>query len=124
MPLNKTALLPMLMTIIFNSASQILIKRGVTGIKIDFSMEGLKSLTLNGWVVCGLLAQIIAVFFWFRVLSIVDLSVAFPILTSMLFIIILTASWFLLGERITIMQGAGILLIIFGIFCLAGRRWL
>lgn len=115
MTVAKIALFPLAMTIIFNAASQVLIRRGVAGASIEMSWQGLKFLALNGWVLGGLAAQTVAVFYWLRVLSIVNLSVALPIFTSILFLLVLTISLLVLGERISLVQGGGIVLIIIGI---------
>lgn len=117
---EKTALLPLGLSIILNAVSQVLIKKGVAGAKIEFNIEGLKFLLLNGWVIFGVLAQLFAAYFWFRVLSATDLSVAFPILTSIVFLLVIVASYFLLGEKFSLIQAGGVVLIVLGIFCLSG----
>jgi len=44
------------------------------------------------------------------VLTKMNLSIAYPIMTSMGFMIVVLASWLFLGERITLIQTIGFLL--------------
>ncbi len=50
-----------------------------------------------------------------------NLSVAYPIMTSVGYAIVLFASWFFLKETLTIMQITGILLIIGGVWMVAAN---
>jgi uncharacterized membrane protein len=112
---NKAVLLPLMMAVILNAAAQLLIKRGAVGSTLGFDIQGIKSLLLNGWIICGLLAQIIAALFWFKVLSVANLNVVFPVFISLLFLLLLVLSWLMLGETLNFKQGIGIILVIVGI---------
>jgi len=118
---SRAALWPLAMTVILNGLAQVLVKKGVAGARIPASLEAVKFLACNGWVLSGLASQALAVYFWMRVLAVMDLSVAFPILASLLFLFVLSASWLFLGEKISLLQGGGVVLIALGIFCLTAR---
>lgn len=68
----------------------------------------------NKLVISGLVLYFIAAAVWILVLSRVDLSYAYPML-SLGYIIILIISFFVLHEPVTLIRMAGVSFIIFGV---------
>lgn len=52
--------------------------------------------------------------FWLSVISRIDLSLAYPML-SMGYVVVVLASWVFLGEHVTLLRMAGVLVIIAGV---------
>lgn len=119
--LNFKLIVSLLLTVFFNALSQVLIKKGVGGQIFSISLSGVWAAATNKLIVAGLLTQAVAFYCWLRVLSSMNLSVAFPLMISILLLGILVSSVFFLGERVTLVQGMGVILLISGIFCITYR---
>jgi drug/metabolite transporter (DMT)-like permease len=72
----------------------------------------------NVYVFLGLAIYVLSVVFWLAALSQVDLSYAYPF-ASLSYIVMLTASWFLFHENITLLRVAGTLVICIGVLLIA-----
>jgi len=72
----------------------------------------------NPFVVGGLLIYVSGTLFWLVALSRVDLSYAYPF-ASLSYVLIFFASWFLLGEHITVLRAVGMLVICSGVLLVA-----
>lgn len=98
-------------------SGQIAIKAGMKQIGY-INSANLLSLTLksftNVYVILGLLSYALAAVSWIIVLSRVDLSYAYPML-SLGYIVILLISIFFLNEVVTTMRITGTILIIVGV---------
>lgn len=68
----------------------------------------------NIWVLTGFAFYFLSSLFWMIVLSKVDLSIAYPLL-SMGYVFVLLASWLLFKEPVTLVRWAGVLVIMFGV---------
>jgi len=74
---------------------------------------------LAQWPVLGGLAcYVVSVGVWIVALSRVDVSVAYPML-SLGYVVNAVAAWWLLGEPMSAMRGAGVLLILGGVWLVA-----
>jgi drug/metabolite transporter (DMT)-like permease len=105
-------------------AGQIILKRGL-------AIQGMLQLTpasipttvlslaLNPLVILGLAVTVSGTFFWLILLSRVDLSYAYPF-ASLNYILILAASWLILGEPISGVRLLGVASICVGV-CLIMR---
>lgn len=108
------------LAIVFNAIANILIKIGmlkVGGGKGLLEM-GLKAAS-NPAILLGIASFVIALVAYGYVLSKLNLSIAYPIMTSMGFLIVILASWLLLGETITLVQLFGFIIIISGVWMVA-----
>ena len=103
--------------------SQLLFKKGVGGLDmitittghiLDFIINILR----NPYIIIGLFFYGISFLVWLVVLSRMKLSVVYPI-TSMNFVFVILASYYLFGEKISTVQIGGIALIIVGVIALA-----
>jgi multidrug transporter EmrE-like cation transporter len=113
--------LPLIMTgVLLNAAAQIVLKQGMRTIgTFTFSMEniipiGIKA-GLNPFVLTGLACYAISVIVWLMVLSRVDVSYAYPLL-SVGYIVAALAGKIFFGEPVDLVRWAGIVTICFGVY--------
>jgi small multidrug resistance pump len=101
--------------IFFNAFANIMIKIGMMnkGEKVDIKM--LITTITTPAIIVGISSFILALAAYGYVLSKMNLSIAYPIMTSMGFMIVTLASYFFLKESITPIQIVGYLLILSGV---------
>ena len=108
--------------ITFNSLANILIKIGmnkVGGIKITNIQSIVEKFFLNWVVLLGVFFFGLTLIAYSYVLSKLNLSIAYPIMTSLGFVLVILVSIIYLGEKITLLQLGGIVLIILGVWIVA-----
>lgn len=110
----------LLVTVGLNVIGQYLMKRGmsdmgaITG-TIGEMAQHLARAFLNPWVIGGLGAYGFSTFCWLILLSRVDLSYAYPAL-SLGYVLITIVGFFVLGEAVSPMRWAAVLIICVGVF--------
>ena len=99
---------------------QILLKKGMLAVgQFDFAAadqllpQFIKAF-LNPYVFMGFVFYFLSSLFWMVVLSKVELSVAYPLL-SLGYVFVLLASWFLFREPVSLIRWLGVLVIICGV---------
>jgi drug/metabolite transporter (DMT)-like permease len=105
-------------------AGQIILKRGLA---VQGALQltpaalpsTLLSVALNPLVILGLAVTVSGTFFWLILLSRVDLSFAYPF-ASLNYVLILAASWWILGENLSVIRLLGVAAICLGV-CLIVR---
>ena len=109
-----------LVPVLIGVIGQILLKKGMLIVgQFDFSAldqllpQFIKAF-LNPYVFMGFVFYFLSSLFWMVVLSKVQLSVAYPLL-SLGYVFVLIASWFLFKEPITMIRWLGVLVIICGV---------
>jgi len=111
----------LLLTGVFlNAAAQLLLKAGTRTIgEFAFTLNNILPI---GWqlatephILGGLTCYVVSVIAWIMVLSRVEVSLAYP-MVSFGYIVTAVASWLLFGEALTLTRIAGILVIMFGVF--------
>ncbi len=112
--------------IITTVLSQLLFKQGMLFLGgINFSFSNLLTLLVNvvknPFLLFGLFFYGISFFLWLMVISKIKLSIAYP-LTSLNFVLVILASYFLFGEKLSPPQYISITLIIIGILTLAYQK--
>lgn len=109
-----------LIGVLLNTAAQLLLKTGMSQIgHFDFSLTnalpiGMK-IIMNPPVITGLCAYVISVGVWLLVLSRVQVSYAYPML-SIGYIVNAIAAYLLFGEALSLMRMAGVFVIIAGVY--------
>jgi multidrug transporter EmrE-like cation transporter len=103
--------------------SQLLFKKGVSLFVFNkFSLNEIllliKYIFSNWFLLGGIFFYGISFLLWIIVLSKTKLSFAYPI-TSINFILVVIASYYLFGEKLILFQYLGIVLIILGVFFLS-----
>jgi drug/metabolite transporter (DMT)-like permease len=119
-----SVLLYILMAGILGVTGQVIMKRGLAALgPITLDPAALPStiigLALNPLVVLGLAITVAGTFFWLITLSRVDLSYAYPF-ASLDYVMVLAASWVILGESVSPVRLLGVIAICTGV-CLVMR---
>lgn len=108
--------------IIANASANILIKIGmnrVGGLEITSFADIWAKFFLNTTIWIGILCFILALVCYSYVLSYIQLSVAYPIMTSVGFVLVILTSLLYLGEKLSAFQFLGIFFIIIGVILVA-----
>lgn len=116
--IQKIWILFLILAILFNAFANIVIKVGMIEQKTIFDkgvISALITIISNPYAIAGIFSFGIAFILYSGVLSTMDLSVAYPIMTGTGFLIVLIASIFLFKETVTIFRLLGIISIIGGI---------
>ena len=109
--------------VMLNAAAQLLLKAGMSQIgHFEFSLAnavpiGLKVM-VNIPIISGLCLYVMSVVVWLLVLSRVQVSYAYPML-SIGYIVNAIAAYYLFGEPLTSMRMLGIFIIIAGVYLVA-----
>jgi multidrug transporter EmrE-like cation transporter len=116
--MNKYALLTA--ALVCNAAANVLIKAGMrTAGALAADAPLVQKYACNPFLWAGLASFGIALGFYSLVLAKMPLSIAYPIMTTVGFAIVLAASAVFFGERLTPVQYAGIALIAVGVWLAA-----
>ncbi len=118
--MNLTSWLLILTGVSLNAAAQLLLKAGTRSVgEFAFSMANVLPI---GWklatephILGGLACYVVSVVAWILVLSRVEVSLAYP-MVSFGYIVTALASWWLFGETLSIERISGILVIMLGVF--------
>ena len=105
-----------LLSILLSTAAQLCLKKGADKAvaEIWLGVEGLRS----GWVWLAICAMVTSLFSWLYGLRFVPLNIAFN-LAGLVQVLVPLAAWLLLGERIGVTRGCGILLVCAGVYTVA-----
>jgi multidrug transporter EmrE-like cation transporter len=105
------------LAIIFNVIANIILKFGVG--KEGAEGFNLFKVVLNPVFIAGAFSFGVSLLCYWHVLSKINLSIAYPIITSSCFILIVLFSWLFLKEKLLLIQVAGFFLIVTGIWLVA-----
>lgn len=113
----------LLFGVLLNAAAQLLLKAGSQRISdLSFNLDNILPMGLqlssNPYILFGLLSYGISVVIWIGVLSRVDVSIAYP-MVSLGYILNAIAAYFLFGETMTAAKISGIFLILIGVYFVA-----
>ena len=113
----------LLVGVLLNALAQLLLKIGVSplgplSVGIDNVLPTALRVLAQWPVLGGLACYVVSVGVWIVGLSRVDVSVAYPML-SLGYVVNALAAWWLLGEAVGAMRGAGVLLILAGVWLVA-----
>jgi 4-amino-4-deoxy-L-arabinose transferase-like glycosyltransferase/multidrug transporter EmrE-like cation transporter len=110
--------------VLLNAIAQLMLKAGASRVapltlEATGLLAGMRELVLSGPVFAGLACYILSVGIWLVALTRVEVSVAYPML-SLGYVVNAIAAWLLFGETLTPSRLAGILVILAGVYLLAG----
>jgi spermidine export protein MdtJ len=111
--------------ILLNASANILIKAGMRhmGSLAGKSMvEVGAGMITNPFLFFGVLSFAVTLGLYSLVLSKMNLSVAYPIMTSLGLLVVTTYCWLFFSERISFVQWAGYVLIVAGVWMVAAPR--
>ena len=109
-----------LLGVLLNAGAQLLLKEGMRRINhFEFVWANLAPVGMqvaaNPFVLAGLVSYVISVVVWLLVLSRVDVSFAYPML-SVGYIVNAIAAYYLFGEDLSFVRVSGILVITAGVY--------
>jgi multidrug transporter EmrE-like cation transporter len=111
----------LIVCIVLNAVASILVKDGMKDIHLENSryLKMISLILLNQKVFVGLIAFGLSFISYSIVLNKIKLNIAYPIVTSGGFVMILIISHILFKESVTTLQLVGILLILVGVWFVA-----
>jgi len=117
----KTVHFVLIFALVANAVANILIKEGMKAKELNITdlVGTFKAIVFNPTVLSGLFFFGLALAAYSFVLSQVKLSVAYPIMTSVGFLIVVSYSFMFLHESITALQVGGLVLILAGVWMVA-----
>lgn len=109
--------------ILLNTSAQLLLKTGMNRVgHFDFSLSKLIDIgfqvAINPYILTGLCSYVISVVVWLMVLSRVDVSFAYPLI-SLGYILNAITAYYFLGENLSLERMVGILVILLGVYLVA-----
>jgi len=110
--------------VLLNAVAQLLLKAGANKVgPLTLGAAGffgsMRDLFLSAPVFAGLVCYVLSVGVWLVALTRVEVSVAYPML-SLGYVVNAIAAWILFGEVLSATRLAGILVILVGVYLLAG----
>jgi multidrug transporter EmrE-like cation transporter len=118
--LNQFVFLLAILSVSFNAGAQIALRKtmlsvgalpGTAGEMFGFAF----SVLLSPWFIGGMACYVFSIGVWLLVLSKLEVSAAYPLL-SIGYVITAVVGFFFMGESVTLMRVAGIALICAGLF--------
>lgn len=118
--MNSINWMLVLTAVLINAAAQLLLKVGARALhEFTFSIGNIVpiivKLATNSFILGGLACYVVSVLVWIVLLSRVEVSLAYP-LVSLGYIVTALAAWWLFGEHLSTERVAGIAVILFGVF--------
>lgn len=120
----KTTVFPLILfAVMLNTGAQLLLKAGMENIgQFDFTLgrifqAGLQVM-FNPFIMIGMIIYVVSAGVWLLVLSRVDVSFAYP-MVSLGYVLNAITAYYLFGESLTIARVSGILIILFGVYLVA-----
>ncbi len=109
-----------LTAVFINAAAQLLLKVGARALnEFAFNVGNIVPILLklasNGFILGGLACYVVSVLVWIVLLSRVEVSLAYP-LVSLGYIVTALAAWWLFGEHLSTERVTGVAVILFGVF--------
>ncbi len=114
----KPEYIALVFALLANAVANILLKEGMKAKSLNPAqpLETLTQIALNPVVITGVVFFGLNLLAYSFVLSKVKLSIAYPLMTSIGFMIVLSYSFFKLGEHISMMHLGGVALILAGVW--------
>lgn len=104
-----------------NGVANVLLKLGADkGVHLDWSLGIGRLFSLHAFLIAGVALFAVNVLLYIAALRSLPLSLAYPVMVAMSFVIVNSAAFFLLNERVSSMQLLGYALIIAGVVCVVG----
>lgn len=107
-----------LISVFLGAIGQVLVKWGAVNLQLNFSgvylLPSILSILKNLPVMCGVLSYGISFLLWIKVLSKVELSYAYP-MVSIGYVLIMFFSYFFFKENISMIRILGVVFIIIGV---------
>lgn len=107
-------------SVLCSSLAHVLLKLGANRLELQGGViEVAIRVGTNGWLVGGMLLQVMALGLWVLGLQLVQLSITYPVI-AIGFVLVSILSWMFLGDSFTTWRLTGMLLIVSGV-CVVAR---
>jgi len=113
----KNYIIPLIASVSLGAVAQLLLKKASVHLQQEDFLEKIKLILNSKFLWIGLTCYGLSMFFWLYVLSSLELSKAYP-LVSLGYIATLLLGYFFLNEAITIQKISGIIAIMLGVYLL------
>lgn len=116
--MDRISLLLLIASAMTNAIGSTVMKHaygGDSSIVSSGMMAGMLKILLNPWIIVGFGMFGISFFFMAAALSRTDLTLAYPMMSGLVYLILLLAGFFIFKEKITMMRIMGIGAILIGI---------
>ena len=110
-----------IMYVILSSSGLILFKLGTMNPNIHFSIIGF-TIDISIKSIIGILCYGISFLLWMMIISRSNLTIAMPLSIALVNTLVIVGSCFFLKEKITLIQGIGIFIVIFGVCIMSWGR--
>ena len=107
--------------VILSSSGLILFKLGSIDPNINLSLFGF-NIAFSIKSIIGILCYGFSFVLWMFIVSKTDLTIAMPLSIAIVNTLVVVGSCIFLKEKITLMQGIGIFIVIFGVCLMSGGR--
>ena len=120
---KKMSMIPfILIAVVLAVTGQLFVKKGLNVLgTMDFS-SGIFMAYLQVYksplVLIGTFIYLLSILFWIYALSKVELSFAYPFL-ALSYVLVILASWLILGEKIPFLRWLGLIVICIGVFIIS-----
>jgi multidrug transporter EmrE-like cation transporter len=113
---------PLILTaVLLGAVAQVMLKRGMQiygEVTLTNVWRELIPVLSVPYVLVGFLLYGVSSVLWIAVVSQVDLSLAYP-MVSVAYVVVVLASWLLLGEQVSALRAAGLALIVAGVVAIS-----
>lgn len=121
--MKLSVFLLLMLGVLLNASAQLLLKMGMTRIgEFEFQLSNVLPIGVqiasNIPILLGIAAYVISVFVWMLVLSRVDVSMAYP-MVSLGYVVNAIAAFYLFAEPLSALRVGGIFIILIGVFMVA-----
>lgn len=120
--MDKISLVLLLGSAVTNALASTIMKHAYGGQSALLSsgvVNAFLKILLNPWILLGLGLFGISFFFMAAVFSRTDLTLAYPLMSGMVYVILLFIGFFLFHEKVTVIRMSGVALILMGITLLS-----
>ena len=119
----RTSLLLIFTSIFMGAIGQILLKTGMSkigyiSIKYSDIIQNVLKAFVSPYILVGILSYLLSMILWLIILSRVELSFAYPMVSAG-YIIIIVFSYFILHENISLLRLIGVIMVCMGILFIA-----
>lgn len=118
--MTKSTFILVLISAGLTAAANLLLRKALAGSAHDASLtEEIWRMARASSFLVGFSLYGVAILFWFRILSVVSVDTAYPVLVGLTFVLLKAGSTFILNEPFSLESFIGVLLILAGITVVA-----
>jgi len=112
-----------LISVLLNASAQVFLRKAASGLgyqamQLDHLVATFTALAINPFLLIGMCCYVLSIGIWIGVLARIEVSIAYPFL-SIGYLVVMAAGFFFLGENVTLLRVAGVILICAGLICIS-----